>query len=221
MENDLFAEPYGKFPHRYTHDDRFQYLVKVQPVAGHMEFHIRAADTRLPAMAAERAFHGLNAIGRTRSTPVADESKRLDNQLRATQRAQRRIRLLCMEAGVDRLFTFTTRGFLTRDQLLQAWDSFRRFMEKGLKTSDTWQPLNTTNPVSCTFTPACAVFTISITFAGSGTSALIGLWDGLSTLQTVQTRRAMSTCQSPEKGVRGFVEAWRYRATSPNMWVRN
>lgn len=123
------VEPLGKFPHRFTQDDRFQYSVKVQPVAGHLEFYVRAADTRLPAMAAERAFHGFNLIGRTRSAPVADESKRLDNQLRAAQRAQRRIRLLCMEAGVDRLFTFTTRGLLTRDQLLSAWDRFRRVAE--------------------------------------------------------------------------------------------
>lgn len=127
------VEPLGQYPHRFTQDDRFQYTVKVQPVAGHLEFFVRAADTRLPAMAAERAFHGFNAIGKTRMVPIADESKRLDNQLRATQRAQRRIRLLSMEAGVDRLFTFTTRANIGRDTLLKAWDMFRRVMERNIK----------------------------------------------------------------------------------------
>lgn len=129
METDLLAPAKGQFPHRFTQDDRFQYRVKVQPVAGHLEFYIRPVDTRLPAMAAARDFMG---GGIKRVLPaVHDESKRLDNQLRATQRAQRKIRLLCMEAGVDRLFTFTTRGFLSRAELLKAWNSFRLVMEKA------------------------------------------------------------------------------------------
>lgn len=120
----------GQYPHRYTQDDRFQYRVRVQPVAGHLEFYIRAVDTRLPAMADYRAFIG----SPKRLYNVAqDPSDRLDNQLKATQRAQRKIRLLCMEAGVDRLFTFTTRGFLARDTLLKAWDLFRRTMERHWK----------------------------------------------------------------------------------------
>jgi hypothetical protein len=120
----------GVFPHRFTQDDRFQYRVKIQPVAGHLEFYIRPVDTRLPAMAAERAFLG-HPIRQFK--PEQDPADRLDNQLKATQRAQRKIRLLCMEAGVDRLFTFTTRGMLTRDQLLKAWDGFRRVMERNYK----------------------------------------------------------------------------------------
>lgn len=117
----------GQYPYRYTQDDRFQYRLRIQPVAGHLEFYVRSVDTRLPAMAAERAFMG----NPKRHFNVAqDPADRLDNQLKATQRAQRKIRLLCMEAGVDRLFTFTTRNFLDRDQLLKAWDAFRRVMEK-------------------------------------------------------------------------------------------
>lgn len=128
MEFDnLDQPPAGKYPHRFTHDDRFQYRVRVQPVAGHLEFYIRAVDTRLPAMADQRAFMG---SPRRSFNHEQDPADRLDNQLKATQRAQRKIRLLCMEAGVDRMFTFTTRGLLSRDQLLRAWDMFRRVMER-------------------------------------------------------------------------------------------
>lgn len=120
----------GQYPYRYTQDDRFQYRVKVQPVAGHLEFYIRCVDTRLPAMADQRAFMG----NPKRQYNVAqDPADRLDNQLKATQRAKRKVRLLCMEAGVDRLFTFTTRAFLNRDTLLKAWDLFRRVMETHWK----------------------------------------------------------------------------------------
>lgn len=127
MEIDFLSPAKGQFPHRFTQDDRFQYRVRVQPVAEHLEFYVRAVDTRLPAMAAERAFMG-GGVKRV-LRPAQCEHDRLDNQLKATQRAQRKIRLLCMEAGVDRLFTFTTRGHMDRDLLQKAWDLFRRSME--------------------------------------------------------------------------------------------
>lgn len=133
MEFDPDQPPAGKYPYRFTQDDRFQYRVRVQPVAGHLEFYIRAVDTRLPAMADQRAFMG-NPV--RKFNPQQDESDRLDNQLKATQRAQRKIRLLCMEAGVDRMFTFTVRNtgvLMPRDQLLKAWDMFRRVMERHWK----------------------------------------------------------------------------------------
>lgn len=123
----------GQYPYRFTQDDRFQYRVKIQPVAGHLEFYIAPVDTRLPAMAAERAFMG---NPKRQFTSVQDPADRLDNQLKATQRAQRRIRLLCMEARVDRMFTFTIRNtgvLVPRATVLHAWDLFRRVMEKHWK----------------------------------------------------------------------------------------
>lgn len=130
MEFDsLDSPPPGAYPYRYTDDDRFQFRVRVQPVAGHLEFYVRAVDTRLPAMAADRAWHGNpKRQYRVEQTPA----ERFSNQLKATQRAQRQVRLLCMEAGVDRLFTFTVRAchHLDRNTLLKAWDMFRRIMER-------------------------------------------------------------------------------------------
>jgi hypothetical protein len=120
----------GQYPYRYTQDDRFQYRVRIQPVAGHREFYIRAVDTRLPAMADQRRFMG---SPKRLYNVQQDPADRLDNQLKATQRAKRKVRLLCMEAGVDRMFTFTTRALLDRDLLLKAWDRFRRVMEANWK----------------------------------------------------------------------------------------
>ena len=63
----LFSDQPGQFPFRLTHEDRFQYRVKVQPVAGQLEFSIRAVDTRLAANAAKRAFEGYPKRGRAGS----------------------------------------------------------------------------------------------------------------------------------------------------------
>lgn len=125
MEYDSFAEPPGKYPYRLSVEDRFQPRVRVQPVAGQLEIDIRYCDTRLAAAADRRAWMGF-----PKRLQVKSDEERQDNILRATQRAQRRIRLLCMEAGVDRMFTFTTRHVMDRDTLLHAWDLFRRSMEK-------------------------------------------------------------------------------------------
>lgn len=125
METDLTAPPAGKYPYRLSTEDRFQPRVRVQPVADHLEIDIRYVDTRLAAAADRRAWMGF-----PRTHSVKSEEERQDNILRATQRAQRRVRLLCMEARVDRMFTFTTRQVLDRDTLLHAWDLFRRGMER-------------------------------------------------------------------------------------------
>lgn len=115
----------GQFPYRLTHEDRFQYHSKVQPVAGQLEFSIRTVDTRLAAMAAQRAFQGYpKRIG------PAPETDRDDNIRKAKLRAKAQVKLLAMELGVDRLLTFTIRKvgdvLMDYDAVLKAWDYFRR-----------------------------------------------------------------------------------------------
>lgn len=135
MDNDipdLFSEAPGKFPFRLTHEDRFQYRVKVQPVAGQLEFSIRTVDTRLSAMAAQRAFQGFpKRIG------PAPETDREDNIRKAIWRAKAKVKLLAMECKVDRLLTFTIRKIgdvcMDYETLLRAWDIFRRMAARADK----------------------------------------------------------------------------------------
>jgi hypothetical protein len=131
MENFPTGPAPGQYPHRFTQDDRFQFRNSVQPVAGNLEFSIRAVDTRLPAMAAERAWMGYPL----RTAPAADTDHE-DNVRRAKWRAKKQIRLLALEMGVDRLFTFTVRLVghpLPYNQFLRAWDFFRRMAEHADK----------------------------------------------------------------------------------------
>jgi hypothetical protein len=123
----------GQFPFRFTQDDRFQYRVKVQPVAGQLEFSIRTVDTRLAAMAAQREWSGFpNRIG------PAPETDRDDNIRKAKLRAKAQVKLLAMELGVDRLLTFTIRKWegvaLEYETVLKAWDYFRRMALRWDKT---------------------------------------------------------------------------------------
>lgn len=126
MENLCSPTP-GQFPYRYTQDDRFQYHVKVQPVAGQLECSIRVVDTRLSAMAAQRAFQGF-----PKRVGPAPETDRDDNIRKAKLRAKGQVKLLAMELGVDRLLTFTIRkvgdAVLDYDVVLKAWDYFRRMV---------------------------------------------------------------------------------------------
>jgi hypothetical protein len=119
----------GNFPFRFTQDDRYQYRVKVQPVAGQLEFSIRSTDTRLAAMAADRAWKGYPL----RVGP-APETDRDDNIRKAKLRARAQVKLLAMELGVDRLLTFTIRKVgdyvLPYDDVLKAWDYFRRMVAR-------------------------------------------------------------------------------------------
>jgi len=122
----------GQFPYRLTHEDRFQYRVKVQPVAGQLEFSIRAVDTRLAANAAKRAFEGYpKRIG------PAPETDRQDNIRKAIWRAKAKVKLLAMECRVDRLLTFTIRktgdACMSYGELLKAWDIFRRMAARADK----------------------------------------------------------------------------------------
>lgn len=125
MENEFLDPVPGNFPYRHTHDDRFQYHVKVQPVAGQLEFSIRTVDTRLAAMAARRQWEGC-----PKRTGPAPDTDRGDNVRKAKLRAKAQVKLLAMELGVDRLLTFTIRkvgdAVLSYDQVLKAWDYFRR-----------------------------------------------------------------------------------------------
>ena len=120
-----FEAASGLYPFRNTYDDRFQYRVKAQPVAGQIEFSIRPVDTRLAAMAAQREWMGFPK----RITPV-DQARREEYTFRSHQRAKSRIKLLCMEMGVDRMFTYTIRLVdgvpIGYDDLIAAWDYYRR-----------------------------------------------------------------------------------------------
>lgn len=130
MENIPFntSPPPGHFPYRYTQDDRFQYRVKVQPVAGHLEFSIRCVDTRLAANAARREWEGFPVRGVSSSV-----AKDPDDIIRRSKlRAKGMVRLLALELAIDRMFTFTIRHTgtpLAYDLVLKAWDLFRRSME--------------------------------------------------------------------------------------------
>jgi hypothetical protein len=119
----------GDYPYRLTHDDRFQYRYKAQPVAGQIEVSIRCTDTRLAAMAAERQWKGCPL----RVGP-APETDREDNIRKAKLRAKGQVKLLAMELGVDRLLTFTIRKVgdvvMPYDDVLRAWDYFRRMVLK-------------------------------------------------------------------------------------------
>jgi hypothetical protein len=122
----------GQYPYRFTQDDRFQYRVKVQPVAGQLEFSVRPVDTRLSAMAAQREFQQYPK--RTGPSPDTD---RLDNVRRSQFRAKAKVKLLCMELRVDRLFTYTIR--LTGEpieysKILKIWDYYRRMALRYDKT---------------------------------------------------------------------------------------
>lgn len=132
MEYDIpfNSEPVeGNFPFRHTQDDRFQYRVKVQPVAGQLEFSIRTVDTRLAAMAAQRDWMGFPL----RVGPAPD-TDREDNIRKAKLRAKAQVKLLAMELGVDRLLTFTIRKVgdvvMPYDDVLKAWDYFRRMVSR-------------------------------------------------------------------------------------------
>lgn len=123
------SPPVGDYPHRYTQDDRFQYRVKVQPVAGHLEFSIRCVDTRLPAEAARRAWEGFPKRG-VKTSEAKDPE---DSIRRSKLRAKGMVRLLALELAIDRLFTFTIRHTgepVPYDTVLKAWDMFRRSMER-------------------------------------------------------------------------------------------
>ena len=134
MENIPFADTArpGQFPHRFTQDDRFQYRLKVQPVAGQLEFSIRPVDTRLSALAAERVWQGFPA-SRNFVAPHTDSE---DNLRRARLRAKGKVKLLAMEMRVDRLFTFTIRHtgkLMPYEDVLTAWDFFRRMARRADK----------------------------------------------------------------------------------------
>jgi len=130
MENQQFTEPVqGQFPHRFTQDERFQYAVKVQPVAGQLEFSIRPVDTRLAAAAARRQWEGFPKRGVTTSEAKDPE----DSKRRSRLRAKGTVRLLALEMRIDRMLTFTIRNtgtLVTYEQLLKAWDLFRRMAER-------------------------------------------------------------------------------------------
>lgn len=128
MEFDLAKPTPGAYPYRYTQDDRFQYRVKIQPVAGMLEFSLRCADTRLPASAAAREWQGFPKRGSVVSQARDPE----DSIRRAKLRAKGMVRLLALELAIDRMFTFTIRfsgAPLEYDKVLRAWDTFRRSME--------------------------------------------------------------------------------------------
>jgi hypothetical protein len=129
----FFESPEGQFPHRFTHDDRFQYRAKFQPVAGQIECSVRQNDTRLWANAARREWEGRpNRLG------PAPETDRLDNIRKSKLRAKGQVKLLAMEMGVDRLLTFTIRkvgdSVMDYDTVLKAWDYFRRMALRWDKT---------------------------------------------------------------------------------------
>lgn len=129
MENTLADPPSGQFPYRLTYEDRFQFRVKVQPVADRLEFSIRAVDTRLQAMAAQREWEGYPIRGKLTSSSKDPE----DGLRRSKLRAKGMVRLLALQLRIDRMFTFTIRLIgtpLPYDDVLKAWDTFRRSMEE-------------------------------------------------------------------------------------------
>lgn len=126
-EVDFASPPPGTYPYRFTQDDRFQYRVKVQPAGESLEFVVRASDTRLPASADHRAFHG---IGRNARLVPADDADRADSLRRSVERSKRMVRLLAIQIKADRLVTFTTRETYDRPTLQVIWDRFHRLVRR-------------------------------------------------------------------------------------------
>lgn len=121
---DIPGEPVtGQYPYRYTQDDRFQYRVKVQPAGECLEFVVRAADTRLAAIADRNAWLG---IGRGPRSAPSDDADREDSIRRSVERSRRMVRLLAINIRADRLVTFTTRFVYDRPTLQVIWDRFHR-----------------------------------------------------------------------------------------------
>jgi hypothetical protein len=132
-QTNYFETPEGQFPYRYTQEDRFQYRLKTQHVAGQVECSIRQCDTRLWAQAAQREW-----MGRPNRIGPAPDTDRLDNIRKSKLRAKGQVKLLAMELGVDRLLTFTIRkvgdSVMDYDKVLKAWDYFRRMALRWDKT---------------------------------------------------------------------------------------
>lgn len=125
--------PKGQDSFRSTFEERFQYHVKVQPVADRLEFSIRPVDTRLQALAHDRAMLGTPVRGRV-NTLAADP---LDSIRRSKLRARSMVRLLALEMRIDRMFTFTIRYTgepVEYETVLKAWDTFRRMVERCYPT---------------------------------------------------------------------------------------
>lgn len=127
MDEDYTSPPPGKYPHRFTQDDRFQYRVKVQPAGDCLEFTVRASDTRLAASADYRSFHG---IGRAPRLHPPDDQEREDSIRRSVERSKRMVRLAALQIRADRLVTFTTRGVYDRPTLVVVWDRFLRLVRR-------------------------------------------------------------------------------------------
>lgn len=124
---DLSSPPRGAFPHRFTHDDRFQYRVKVQPAGDSLEFVVRASDTRLAAAADRNAFFGIGRGPRIAPAPDADRD---DSIRRSVERSKRMVRLCALHIRADRLITFTTRAVYDRQTLVVIWDRFCRLVRR-------------------------------------------------------------------------------------------
>lgn len=122
--------PPGQFPfHLCQGENRFQYRAKIQPVAGRLEVSLRCIDTSLAASAARREWEGNPIRGKTSS--VASDPA--DSLRRAQWRAKAMVRLYALQMRIDRMFTFTIRlvgNPMDYDDVLRAWDIFRRSMEK-------------------------------------------------------------------------------------------
>ena len=127
MDEEFASPPPGKYPYRFTQDDRFQYRVKVQPAGDCLEFTVRASDTRLAASADYRSFHG---IGRNPRFHPADDADRDDSIRRSVERSKRMVRLAALQIRADRLVTFTTRGVYDRPTLVVIWDRFLRLVRR-------------------------------------------------------------------------------------------
>jgi hypothetical protein len=116
------------YPHAFTHEERFQPYLRIQPVGDSVEIYLRNADTRLFANAARRLWEG----SPKRQRSLEEGKDRSESIAASSRRRRRQIRLLCVNAKVDRMYTFTTRPLggkiLTRDQFDRAWSMYRRMI---------------------------------------------------------------------------------------------
>lgn len=114
-------------PHHYADEHRFQPWVRVQHAGDSTEIYATFVDTRRAQALSDWRKNGA-PLPLIRTQSQAKDPQRCLDMVSARRR--RKIRLLCMNAKVDRMFTFTTRPLdgriFNRDEFMAAWSLFLR-----------------------------------------------------------------------------------------------
>lgn len=126
--DDYTHSPFSsKDPHHYSDEHRFQPWVRVQHAGDSTEIYATFVDTRRAQALSDWRKNGA-PVSPIRTETTAKDPERCRDL--ASARRRRKIRLLCMNAKVDRMFTFTTRPLgdriFNRDEFMAVWALFLR-----------------------------------------------------------------------------------------------